>query len=336
MLLGLRRLGKGAGMAGAAGKLVLIAALLSGSGCANLRQAWHEREGYYTRNLPDLDDEDISEFAMRQNKIWNWFVALAQANPSATTASGFSSNQLPASDSRPDPHLKACENVGAAPNQVKSTTDGNTVEEVAVPEAAGVNSRPAYSEVVAAGINYVDVRCDRFMDALFWFNRIRETGSRQVQFVSAASAAALTILKASEELIGLAPLGITLVDQTINNIGRGLLYDLPPHTVRSLVEKQQRAYLGAVAKEYTSRPHAMQTIQGYASLCLPATIEAEVSRAVEASEFKAIAWQDPKAPAQVTTTQKADEKSEAPPNGVTNKGTPPPNHVPAVTQGDDD
>ena len=149
---------------------------------------------------------------------------------------------------------------------------------------------PTYSEVVAAGIHYVDVRCDRYMDALFHFNRIRETASREVQFAGAASAAALTILKASTELIGLAPLGIGFLDQTINNVGRGLLYDLPPHIVRQLVERQQDAYVKAVAKEYTSRPHAMQTIQGYASLCLPATIGTEVNRAIAAAEYKPIAW----------------------------------------------
>ena len=276
-------------MTGTLGKSILVAALLSGTGCTTVKKAWTDRAGYYTQNMPDLDDENVRQFARRQNNIWNCFVAMAQSNPEDYAGEAD----------------YGCRNGGAGPNQVKSGKAGALAADVAVPAAdasaasISMNDResdgtiPPYSQVVAAGINYVDVRCDRFMDALFWFNRMRETASRQIQYVGAASAAALTILKASEELIGLAPLGIGLLDQTTNNVGRGLLYDLPPHTVRVLVEKQQQAYLQAVAKEYTSRPHAMQTIQGYAALCLPATIEAEVNRAVAATEYKPVPWENP-------------------------------------------
>lgn len=364
--------------------LVVGASVLALSACTTVRQAWDDRQGAFTRNLPDLNDNDARQFAERQNNLWNCFVAMAQAG----VAHDFRSRD--GIDSNSSYHNRNstydCRNNGAVPNLIKSDQASLAGADVAIPEAvvtppvksvpdgeAGddgenqgnvekpeapdaprdfpmersptfVASRyrpttiagdhPSYSEVVAAGIHYVDVRCDRYMDALFHFNRIRETASREVQFAGAASAAALTILKASTELIGLAPLGIGFIDQTINNVGRGLLYDLPPHIVRQLVERQQDAYLKAVSKEYTSRPHAMQTIQGYASLCLPATIETEVNRAIAAAEYKPIAWENP-LPRDKWGAPK-DDKDGKPGTPTTTEGTPPPNNIPAVEQQSED
>lgn len=339
--------------------LVAGASLLALSACATVRQGFADRQGAYTRNLPDLNDMDVRQFAERQNNLWNCFVALAQAD--AGKFQGRETYHNWKTDYQ-------CDNSGAAPNVVKSVSatsasslaPATTVGEVAVPEAARpaveagdaslkasptflarsfdgggtiAGRHPAYSEVVAAGIHYADVRCERYMDALVHFNRIRETSSRQVNFAGAASAAALAVLKASTELIGLAPLGFGLVDQTINNIGRGLLYDLPPHVVKQLVERQQDAYLKAVAKEYTSRPHAMQAIQGYATLCLPSTIENEVNRAIAATEYEPVAWEDPTARADWGKDKGADGKPAPAPK--TDEGTPPPNNLPKVEQKDD-
>jgi hypothetical protein len=366
--------------------LVIGASVLALSACTTVKQAWDDRQGAFTRNLPDLNDNDARQFAERQNNLWNCFVAMAQAGVAHDfrARDGLNSSYHNR-DSKYD-----CANNGAVPNLVKSDqpalagADASIPEAVVTPPARAVpdgetggdtqepggaptpipavgtaapvpatptdypmergttfiasryrpttiaGDHPTYSEVVAAGINYVDVRCDRYMDALFHFNRIRETASREVQFAGAASAAALTILKASTELIGLAPLGIGFIDQTINNVGRGLLYDLPPHIVRQLVERQQDAYLKAVSKEYTSRPHAMQTIQGYASLCLPATIETEVNRAIAAAEYKPIAWENP-LPRDKWPTEK-DKDDGKPDSATTTEGTPPPNNIPSVEQ----
>jgi hypothetical protein len=327
--------------------------MLALSACSTIKQGFADRQGAYTRNLPDLNDIDGRQFAERQNNLWNCFVAMAQADVAKFRDRDTFDNKQ---------SNYQCDNDGAAPNVVKSVAataasggrTNATVGQVAVPEAARpaeepatesleasptfiassfatgtiAGRHPAYSEVVAAGIHYADVRCERYMDALVHFNRIRETSSRQVNFAGAASAAALTILKASTELIGLAPLGFGLVDQTINNIGRGLLYDLPPHVVKQLVERQQDAYLKAVAKEYTSRPHAMQAIQGYATLCLPSTIENEVNRAIAAAEYKPVAWENP--------TARADWGKDGKPAAETktDEGTPPPNNLPKVEQTD--
>jgi hypothetical protein len=153
------------------------------------------------------------------------------------------------------------------------------------PQVDGDDWRP----VVDAGILYADVRCDRYMNALFRFDRARETTSRQIGFTGSAASAAMALLNASKDLIGLTPLGFTLADETVNNIGKGLLFDLSPSIVRSLVEKQQTAYVqGLNGTEFTTKTGAMNAIQAYTSICLPPSIEMEVSRAVENSEYKPI------------------------------------------------
>jgi hypothetical protein len=109
--------------------------------------------------------------------------------------------------------------------------------------------------------------------------------------------------------------------------------------VKQLVERQQEAYLKAVAKEYTSRPHAMQAIQGYATLCLPSTIENEVNRAIAATEYDPVAWENPSARADWGKDDKDKDGKPAPEAETrTDEGTPPPNNLPKVKQkdGDDD
>lgn len=153
---------------------------------------------------------------------------------------------------------------------------------------AGVKTPGANEEwrpVIDAGINYTDTRCDRFMDALFWLNRARETTSRQLEYTGSAVGAALAVVEASKTAIGLTPLGFSLFDQTVNNLTTGLLYNLSPSTVRILVEKRQTAYIQALTPSYTSRAIALRVIQGYAAICLPPAIEAEVERAINAKEY---------------------------------------------------
>jgi|GEM_PF-5246786 len=152
----------------------------------------------------------------------------------------------------------------------------------------GLEDGGDWTPVVDAGMHYVDVRCSRFMDALFWFNRVRDVTSRQIQHSGAAANAAMTLLSAGRDLLGLAPLAFALADQTVNNIGQGLLYNLNPGTVLGLVERRQAAYrAGLSGVRFTSRGAALQAIQSYAQICLPAGIETEVGRAIEMSEFRA-------------------------------------------------
>jgi len=206
-------------------------------------------------------------------------LAAALASPACTTVQdkiGYYKGNIPDLDAEDVAGFVAAQDEVVRRLKLLSGTD---------PQKDGDDWRP----VVDAGILYSDVRCDRFMDALFWANRVRETTSREIGFASSAASAAMALFNASKDLIGLTPLGFALADQTINNIGEGLLFDLSPSIVRSLVEKQQTAYLqGLNGTRFTTKTGAMQAIQTYTAICLPPSIETEVSRAVEASEYKPI------------------------------------------------
>lgn len=148
-----------------------------------------------------------------------------------------------------------------------------------------INQLKEWRGVVDAGIHYTDVRCDRFMDSLFWLNRVREGTSRQIQYTGSALGAALAVVEASKHAIGLTPLGFSLFDQTVNNLGAGLLFNLNPSTVRVLVEKKQLAFVRSLSASYTDRVIALQVIQSYAAICLPPSIETEVERAITDQEY---------------------------------------------------
>lgn len=210
--------------------ILALSSLLGGCSASGLELARSKYENY-VNNIPDMNTEDVDQFARDNTLILEDFASLAG---------------------------------------------------VTLPGANG-----EWRPVIDAGINYVDTRCDRFMDSLFWLNRVRETTSRQVQYTGSALGAALAVVEASKTAIGLTPLGFSLFDQTVNNIGAGLLYNLNPSTVRILVEKRQDAYIKSMTPSYTSRAVALRVIQGYAALCLPPAIEAEVERAIDAKEYTA-------------------------------------------------
>lgn len=250
--------------------------------------------------------------------------------------------------------LAACASVGAHVNAYKANVPDLSDEDVAAfvaarenvvaklkllsgtdPKQDGDDWRP----VVDAGILYADVRCDRYMNALFWFNRARESSSREIGFAGSAASAAMALLNAGKDLIGLAPLGFTFLDQTVNNIGKGLLYDLSPSIVRSLVEKQQTAYLqGLNGTAFTTKTGAMNAIQAYTAICLPPSIEMEVSRAVEASEYRPIDYfgknAPPRAPAE-DEKQSADPEPSPPPPAPA-QPAPKPDSTPIIARTPED
>jgi hypothetical protein len=94
-----------------------------------------------------------------------------------------------------------------------------------------------------------------------------------------------------------------------------------------------RTWESRVAKEYTSRPHAIQAIQGYATLCRPSTIENAVNRAIAATEYEPVRWENPTARADWGKDRGSAGKPV--PDEKTDEGTPPPDNLPKVEQRDD-
>lgn len=158
----------------------------------------------------------------------------------------------------------------------------------------GLKNGDDWRPVVDEGMRYVDLRCSRFMDALFWLNRARETSSNEIRYAGAGTAALLALVAASKELIGITPLAFGFLDQTLNNVGQGLLYNLDPGIVRGLVAREQTTFKTAITNtRYTTRGAALEAIQQYAELCLPVSIEGEVNRAISNSEFQAVNYRVP-------------------------------------------
>ena len=143
-----------------------------------------------------------------------------------------------------------------------------------------------WSPLTRAGIYYVDVRCERYLDALFWMGRTKDGVDREISYAGAATAATLALVSASKELLGITPLGFTLASQSVDNLGKSLLFDLPASTIKQLVSKQQEEYKSQIKDSTYSTPLvALQAVQGYVSLCLPDSIEAEVNVAVSKAHF---------------------------------------------------
>jgi hypothetical protein len=143
--------------------------------------------------------------------------------------------------------------------------------------------------VVDAGIAYVHQRCQAYIDALFWFNRYKNTTVSQISLLGAGTASALGIVQASAREIALVALAFGVTAQSIEVLSSSILYKIDPSAVKSLVEASQGTYLRAIAPiRYTTRPTAMSAIQGYLNLCLPATLEAQVMAAVHNATFTGV------------------------------------------------
>ena len=207
----------------------------------------------------------------------------------------------------------------------------------------GLKELPAnggdWRPVVDGGMLYVDTRCERFMDALFWLNRARETTSNQIQYAGAATSAILAIANVTKELIGIAPLGFGFADQTVNNIGQGLLYHLDPGDVAQLVTRKQGTYRDLIKDvKYTQRSPAMNAVAQYAANCLPVRIEGDVNQAVAKSEFVRVDYRKKAEPpeGETDTTGEAGTDTDDGKSGETPPPVEPPvkqNQAPLIEVG---
>lgn len=142
---------------------------------------------------------------------------------------------------------------------------------------------------VTGGIQYADRQCEAYMNALFWFHRAKSRTTSQIDMIGAATAGLLGIVQATARAISITAVAFGLTSASVENIGSGLLYELDPSAVRDLVRKLQRRYEeGIPPMGYNDRAGAFRAIQGYVSICLPASIETEVANAVKASKAEGV------------------------------------------------
>ncbi|ROZ75346.1 hypothetical protein [Ramlibacter sp. WS9] len=168
-------------------------------------------------------------------------------------------------------------------NTFRKNQDAVLVElmELAQVPGVGADAPPNWDAVIAAGMDYADGKCEAYMHALFRLNRDRKTTTAQIGLLGAATAGILAAVEAAAKDVAITAIAFGLASATVDNLSGSLLYNLDPSSVRSLVKGQQSKYREVQEKGYSSRPAAMRVIRGYAALCLPANIEAEVNIAVK-------------------------------------------------------
>lgn len=163
---------------------------------------------------------------------------------------------------------------------------------------------PHWSKIVEAGFGFVDEQCEQYIDALFWYNRFRNTTSKQLSITGAATASIMGIVDSSAKAIAVTAAAFGLSSASFDNLTANVLFELEPSGVKSLVDRSKATYRSALGQRVDAttknvarnRPEAMSLIRGYLSLCLPASIETQVNNAVAATDFEV---EDPTLPGSI-------------------------------------
>lgn len=153
-------------------------------------------------------------------------------------------------------------------------------------QLAGFASTPSGSDwdaVIDAGMDFADGKCEAYMHALFRLDRDKKTVVSQIGLFGTAAAGLMAAAESAAKEVAAAAVLFGLAGSTVQNVASNLLYDLDPSSVRTLVKSLQSSYRANRQPGYTTRASAMRVIRGYAMLCVPANIEAEVNLAVKKS-----------------------------------------------------
>lgn len=151
-------------------------------------------------------------------------------------------------------------------------------------ELAGVGAKPSAAQwdaVIDAGMDYADSRCEAYMHALFRLDRDKKTVNTQIGLLGTAAAGLMAAAESAAKEVAAAAVLFGLAGSTVENLASSVLYSLDPSSVRTLVKSLQSTYRANRGSGYQSRPAAMRVIRGYAMLCVPANIEAEVNLAIK-------------------------------------------------------
>jgi hypothetical protein len=188
---------------------------------------------------------------------------------------------------RPDPMLRTGPGVDFDSKEVQAFRENQdqVLAELYVSAGLAKNAPPSGAEdwgkVISAGMDYADQRCEAYMNALFRLNRDKNTAVSQLGLVGTATAGILAAASAAAKEVAVTAILFGLGASSIENYSSNLLYDLEPSSVRSLVRGLQLGYRENLPTTYSTRPAAISVIRGYAVLCMPANIEAEVNLAVK-------------------------------------------------------
>lgn len=159
-------------------------------------------------------------------------------------------------------------------------------------KAAG--SESDWDLIIAAGMDYSDRQCEEYLHALFRLNRDRRTAVTEVGLVGTATAGLMAAAQTAASTVAATAIVFGLTSASIENLSGNLLFDLDPSSVRTLVNALHEKYRQALGRGYADRPATMRAIRQYATICVPANIEAEVNLAVKKAQPSATKADPPK------------------------------------------
>ena len=135
---------------------------------------------------------------------------------------------------------------------------------------------------VRAAFDLADEQCETYMSALRRLDIARRRATRQTNLVGTATAAILGLTNTASAAIAITATAFGLAQASIDNYAGGLLYELPPGSVRQMIETTRGAYEASLTPaNWTDRTTAFRTIRGYVALCLPTVIDSQVASAIE-------------------------------------------------------
>lgn len=143
-----------------------------------------------------------------------------------------------------------------------------------------------YYNVAEAGFNYVDDQCRAYFDRLFFINRGREQFKNGLTAASQTTAAILGVTGAAAPSLAIVAQAFGFAANATDIVAGTYLYELPPATTQGFVEKLQLAFRDAAAAKsarINTPTAAYYYVQRYLNLCLPPTIEAEITRQISSA-----------------------------------------------------
>ncbi|MEM8575699.1 MAG: hypothetical protein AAGF48_13830 [Pseudomonadota bacterium] len=150
-----------------------------------------------------------------------------------------------------------------------------------------------WDEVIFAGFDYIDERCELYIDALHWHNRAKDAAIKEVSIIASATSAIVALTSGSEVTLGILAAAFGLASETIDNTSSALLYEMDPAAVGAVIDGTRTAYEAALLKDskiasFRSRARASRVIRRYLSFCLPAGIERQINQALNKQNFEGV------------------------------------------------
>jgi hypothetical protein len=139
---------------------------------------------------------------------------------------------------------------------------------------------PDWKYVTQAGLVEVDIQCDRYLAALFSFDREQRAGRQVLTAAGAGTAAIMGLTGAAGVSIALVAAAFGLAANVFDAGVNSVLYTVSPTAVRAVAARGRQAYIAGIQwNEVKSRPVMMSVVQGYLSQCTPGTIQSNIENA---------------------------------------------------------